>query len=395
MGTNMQVLLIGSSLDDDGGAPVAIGQLAMALAELGQSTEIIGQHARGIAPAIAVAERHERVTVTGLQNPWTVVGQVATAGAVSRLIGDRARAAAAAGRRLVVHTHGVWVLPVIAAARAARAAGALHVITPHGMLREEAMRKSTWKKRLVLAADVRRQLASAAAVHVTSTAEAADLRRLMPGIEPVVIPLGIEPPAISAARHQTRDQRTAGFLGGLIPIKNLDTLLQAWRGAAPPDWRLRIAGPADAAYSRELAGLIEDLGLADHVRIEPPVSYDSIGSFFSQIDLFILPSRSESFAMSVGEALAAGVPTIVTTAAPWEAVVDRGCGWLAEPTAPSLAKAIREATGLGPAELAAMGKRGAEWIRSEHSWTTAARRVQADLYDGGAEKPHRRLEGRV
>lgn len=385
MGTNMQVLLVASSLDDDGGAPVAIGQLAMALADLGQSTEIIGQYARGIAPAIAAAERHQGVTVTGLHNPWTFVGQIATAGAVSRLVGDRARAAAAAGRQLVVHTHGVWVLPVIAAARAARAAGARHVVTPHGMLREEAMRKSAWKKRLALAADVRREIASAAVVHVTSPAEAADLRRLIPGIEPVVIPLGIVPPTISPARQTTRDHRTAGFLGRVIPIKNLDTLIRAWKGAAAPDWRLRIAGPADAAYSRELAGVIEGLGLADRVRMEPPVSHESIGSFFSQIDLFILPSKSESFAMSVGEALAAGVPTIVTTAAPWEAVVDRGCGWLADPTEPSLAKAIHEATGLGAAELAAMGQRGAEWVRREHAWPTAARRVQGELY-GGTEK---------
>jgi len=381
----MRVLLVASSIDDDGGAPVAIGQLAMALADLGHAVEIAGQHTHALAPAITTAARHAGVNVTGFHDPWTLSGQFAAARKASRLVGERAREAAAAGERFVVHTHGVWVLPVIAAGRAARKANVRHVITPHGMLRQEAMRKSGLKKRLAFAAAVWRELA-AAVVHVTSRAEADDLRRLVPHAEPVVIPMGIAAPAAAHKQTAPRDQRAAGFLGRIIPIKNLDTLLRAWRGAAPGNWRLRIAGPADAGYARILQRLATDLGLADRVQIEPAIPHDRIGDFLAEIDFFILPSKSESFGMSVGESLAAGVPVIATTAAPWEDVTAHGCGWCADPTQGSLAQAIREATARDAAELAAMGTRGAEWVRRDFHWAGIAQRHVRELYDGEGPK---------
>lgn len=382
----LRILLAASSLDDDGGAPVAIGDLATALADLGHSVEIIGQYAHELASGIQDAQRRGTVMVTGFHQPWTVRGQYAAAREAGRLVQKRARQALAAGEQLVVHTHGVWVLPVIVAGKAARAAGVRHVITPHGMLRQEAMRKSGWKKRVALAAAVRHDVATSR-VHVTSDSEAADLRLIAPRATPVVIPLGIRAPTLSGQVRPTRARRTAGFLGRVIPIKNLDTLLRAWRDSSPADWLLRIAGPADDNYRILLERLSADLGLADRVRIEPQVPHDRIGDLLSEIDLFILPSRSESFGMSVGEALAASVPVIVTTAAPWRGVTNHGCGWWVEPTRHSLAQAITEATSLGDTQLKAMGSRGAEWTRRDFSWVNIARQFVDKLYYGLAKRP--------
>lgn len=375
----MRVLMVASSLDDDGGEPVAIAQLAAALADLGHSVEVTGQHAHALAPAIESARQHERVRITGSHHPWTLMGQGAAARDVKSLVHQRAREAAAAGERLVVHTHGVWVLPVIAAGSAARKASLQHVVTLHGMLREEAMRKSRWKKWLVLAAGMRRQLASAI-VHVSSAAEADDFRRVVPGAMPVNIPLGIVPPTVSGRRTVPRSHRTAGFLGRIIPLKNLDTLLHAWHQAAPADWQLKIVGHASGGYAGELKRLAQGLGLADRVHFQPAIPHDAIGDFFAELDLFILPSKSESFGMSVGESLAAGVPAVTTTATPWVGVTTHGCGWCVEPTTASLARAIREATSCDPAKLAAMGARGAEWMQRDFNWATIAARYVSELY---------------
>lgn len=381
MGTNMRVLLVASTLEDDGGAPVYVGQLATALAHLGHAVDIVGQHARDLAPAVVEAGRQDLVTVTGIQSPWTIAGQFAAARRVGQMVSDRNLASAEAGERLVVHTHGVWVLPVIAAGRAARAAAVRHIITPHGMLRRESMRKSFWKKQLALATAVRRQLIMADAVHVTSRAEADDLNRITPTVDPVIIPAGIVPPHTLPCAPAPRAYRVAGYLGRIIPIKNLHTLLYAWRDAAPAGWELRIAGAADPEYAAQLKTLVESLGLADCVRLEPPIPHHDIGRFFAAIDLFILPSKSESFGMSAGEALAAGVPTISTTAAPWQGIADHQCGWWAEPTQSALAQAIREATSQSPTQLAAMGKRAVEWLRSDFSWAAIAQRHAVELYD--------------
>jgi glycosyltransferase involved in cell wall biosynthesis len=380
MSAPLRILLVASSLDDDGGLPVCVGQLASALAERGHAVEITGQYENALSPVIAAAGRRDRVSITGFQRPWTLLGQVAAARATGRLVSDRA--AAAVGGRLIVHTQGAWVLAVIAAGIAARIAGVPHVVTLHGMLRREAMQKSRWKKRLVLAAAVRRQLVDAEAVHVTSTAEADDLRKLISGLRPVIIPIGIVPPPIGNALASRVEPRTAGYLGRLLPIKNLEALLGAWQNAAAPEWRLRIAGPGEPAFAEQLKQLAATLGLADRVTIEPAIPYSSLGDFFARLDLFILPSKSESFGMAAGEALAAGVPAIVTAEAPWQGVEQLGCGWSVEPTAAGLAHAIREATARSGAELHAMGQRGARWVRSEYSWPAIAQRVVGELYGG-------------
>lgn len=380
MKPSLRVLMIASSLDDDGGLPVCVGQLSAALAGLGHSVEIAGQHAHALAPAIEEARRHANVTVTGFRHPWTVAGQIMAGRELRRFVHQRAAAAARTGERLYVHTHGVWALGVLAATTAAFKVGLPYVVMPHGMLRREAMQISPLKKRFFFSAFVRRLLLNANAIEVTSRSEADDLQRLIPGIDPVLLPLGVSPPTVSRRSHSAAERPSAGYLGRLLDIKNLDGLLYAWREAAPPQWSLRIAGPGAKKTRRKLEQLADSLGIKDRVSVEPPVPYPRIGDFLGSLDLFILPSKSESFAVAVGEALAAGVPVIASTAAPWAGVAEHDCGWSAAPTVPSLATAIRKATSVDRNVLAEMGQRGAEWIGRDFSWPAIAARHVRELY---------------
>jgi glycosyltransferase involved in cell wall biosynthesis len=382
MDLRLNILLVASTLDDDGGIPVCVAQLGTALAESGHPVEIVGQYAHGIAGVIAAAGRAANIHLHALHHPWSLAGQIAAARRVATLIAERARACRAGGRRLVVHNHGVWVPTVLAAAHEALVHSAHLVISPHGMLRAPAMSKSRLKKRFVLQTLLRRQLAAADAIQATSPTEAEDLRQLLPGCEPLLVPLGITPPAPpKTPQHRPPTPRTAGYLGRILPIKNLDALLRAWATVRPAGWRLRIAGPGEPAILRELRVLADALGIAGCVSLEPAVPHESLGDFFASLDLFILPSRSEAFSLTVGEALAAGVPAITTTAAPWTGVVPHECGWCVEPNQHALESAIREATGQSTERLESMGSRGASWVRRDYSWRTIAERHIHELYN--------------
>jgi glycosyltransferase involved in cell wall biosynthesis len=122
------------------------------------------------------------------------------------------------------------------------------------------------------------------------------------------------------------------------------------------------------------------LGIGHEVDIAGPVPNDRLGEHFAGLDLFVLPSRSEAFALTVGEALSSGVPAIVTTAAPWGDVVVKGCGWSVAPSLEGLAKGLEEATALPPDVLRSMGQRGREWVRGAFSWEAVARRHLIELY---------------
>ena len=386
-----RVLLVSSTLDDDGGIPVCVGQLGGALAAMGVAVVVAGQCAGEPAAAVSVVARDHGVEVRAIREPWTLAGQWRAARRMRRIVAELAGAARREGGRLVVHLHGVWVAPVAAAAAAARREGACLVVSPHGMLRREALRKSRVRKALVWQASLRGQLAAADVLHVTSDAEGDDLRALLPGCRTHLVPLGVTPPADVPRVHRPGVPLRAGFLGRLLPIKNLDGLLAAWKEASPSGWRLSIDGPGTAAMREALALEARRLGVADMVDFGGAVPLDALGAHFSRLDLFVLPSRSEAFALVVGEALAAGVPAIVTTAAPWAEVDSRGCGWSVPPTVPSLARAIAAATSLGADALAARGKAGRDWVREAYSWERIARRHLDELYrrrpPAGTEAP--------
>jgi glycosyltransferase involved in cell wall biosynthesis len=376
-----RVLLVSSTLDEDGGVPVCVGQLAEGLAGLGVPVGITGQHAGPLGAVIAGAGRRSGVTVEAVSAPWHPRGQWDAARRVRAVVRATAALARAEGRFLVVHVHGVWVAPVIAAAAAAVDVGATLVVSPHGMLRQEALRKSPWRKWAVWEGWLRRRLVTADAIHVTSPLEGEELAALLPGCRPVLVPLGIVPPADAPRGRARGAPRRAGYLGRILPIKNLDILLRAWKLARPSGWRLAIDGPGPAEMTASLHELAERLGIGSEVEIGGAVPMERLGEHFASLDLFVLPSRSEAFALTVGEALACGVPAVVTTAAPWGDVERMACGWSVAPTVAGLAEALSLATALPSADLEVMGRRGRDWVRADYAWSEVARRHVSELYD--------------
>ena len=227
------VVLVSSTLEDDGGIPVCVGQLAAALADSGVPLAIVGQCAGKTSRAVADAASMHGVKLRVIHEPWHPLGQSRAASRMRSLVREAAHGARIAGRRLVVHLHGVWVAPVLAAAAEAASCGVTLVISPHGMLRREALTKSRWRKRLVWQGWLRRALLTADALHVTSDAEGDDLRTILPGCRPVLVPLGVTPPADAPRLRDPGAPRRAGYLGRLVPIKNLDGLLEAWARVSP------------------------------------------------------------------------------------------------------------------------------------------------------------------
>jgi glycosyltransferase involved in cell wall biosynthesis len=101
--------------------------------------------------------------------------------------------------------------------------------------------------------------------------------------------------------------------------------------AANPDWRLRIVGPDELGYARELVALAAELKVR-RVSVAKTVAGDAKIAAYQQAVLFVLPTLNENFAISVAETLAAGTPVIATKGAPWRALPSEGCGcgaWMA------------------------------------------------------------------
>jgi glycosyltransferase involved in cell wall biosynthesis len=283
-----------------------------------------------------------------------------------------------AGARVdVLHTHGLWLMPNVYPAAAARRAGKLFVLSPRGMLGEAALAFSRRRKQLFWTLLQGRAARSAGLMHATSDAEADEIRAARLTAPIAVIPNGIDTPTLVS--REAASPRTVLSLGRIHPKKGLDRLIRAWSGVPSEGWRLRIVGPSEREHADQLRSLAAGLSLAN-VDIEGPVFGCAKLAAYRSADLFILPTLNENFAMTVAEALAAGVPVICTKGAPWGGLEREACGWWVDHGEEQLAAALRRAMALPWAELSVMGARGYAWMKREFSWEAIGRDMLA-AYD--------------
>ena len=101
---------------------------------------------------------------------------------------------------------------------------------------------------------------------------------------------------------------TVIFVGWVIKTKGIEELLTAWEhvSKAYPDWKLKLVGPLDEQYSREL----HDKFSLEKVIFTGEKSHDDAMAELNKAAVFILPSYTEGFPNSVLEAMALHKPVI-------------------------------------------------------------------------------------
>jgi glycosyltransferase involved in cell wall biosynthesis len=250
------------------------------------------------------------------------------------------------------------------------------------MLDPVSFGQKAWKKRLGMVAFARRNLETAACVHVTAPLEARNVSRRIPGHPIAVIPNGVQVPVLDEADTkadvqwlesvcpEAQGRRIALFLGRLHPQKGLAELLNAWAsvGRSREDWHLCIVGPDQLSHTDQLKRLAEQLGIRGQISFPGPLDGEDKLRAYRAAELFVLPSPSENFGIVVAEALAAGTPAIATTGTPWSWLATHDCGWHVAPGTMGLRSGLEEALAMSPQELESKGRRGRELICERFTW---------------------------
>lgn len=350
----------------NGGPSYSVPRLVSALSGWGVSSEIY-------TVAESALERSEAHALAFPQDFMAV--PVASSLRISRALSSALEKSVE--RIDILHNHGLWLMPNVAVGRIAEKAAKPLVVSPRGMLAFEALRFSARKKRLFWALLQGPALAQAAVWHATCLEEAEDIRSFGVTKPIAIIPNGIDEAVVFANHNPKLIKRTLLFMSRIHPKKGLPNLITAWSDVAPqrPNWELVIAGPDEGAHRAELAKQVKKLA-APSVRFVDPVYGHAKASLLASADLFVLPTKSENFGIAVAEALAAGVPAIVTKGAPWSGLDDQRCGWWIDHGVEPLKSALLEATSLSPATRKEMGARGRIWMTREFSWDTIASQMK-------------------
>jgi glycosyltransferase involved in cell wall biosynthesis len=224
----------------------------------------------------------------------------------------------------VIHIHALFSFSVASAAWWASHYGVPYVVRPLGTLNRWGIEnRRPWLKQASLRLIDRRVLSGAAAVHFTSEEEREEGALVASVRRPVIIPnpvdLQFDRCRLPAGWLRSRYPAIAGkkiilFLSRLHPKKGLDLLLAAFARlrAQNSDVALVLGGAGDEKFVEGLHLQARSLGVESDVVWAGFLEGEFKQAAMAEADMFVLPSYSENFGVAAVEAMAAGLPVIVS-----------------------------------------------------------------------------------
>jgi glycosyltransferase involved in cell wall biosynthesis len=224
----------------------------------------------------------------------------------------------------LVHIHGLFSFATLPAALWASRSGVPYIVRPLGTLNRWGMRnRHPLLKKLSFRLIESRILAGAAVVHYTSQQEQLEAAELGIVQKSVVIPNPVDetvghsmhvPGRFRALYPQLADRTVILFLSRLDAKKGLDLLLPAFGRVREqhPEVALVIAGNGDPGFVAALQQDATRLGIASDIIWTGFLAGEKKAALLTDANVFTLPSYSENFGMAVAEAIATGLPVVVS-----------------------------------------------------------------------------------
>lgn len=285
----------------------------------------------------------------------------------------------------LAHLHALFSPVTTLAATIARYHHLPYIIRPCGMLDPADLQKKKRLKQIYATLLERPNLAGAAAIHFTSKEEAKISERFglgstgkMPVPQDLVIPLGVTA-GLFPKRVRESQVPIILFMSRIEPKKGLDLLIPALESilSSGIEFHFILAGsnPQDADYETQIKVQIHNSRLAKYTTITGFVSGDLKVELLTKADLFVLPSYYENFGIAVAEAMAAGVPVVISDRIQIaEDIQQAEAGWVAPLEVGAIANSIKSAL-LNPQERQRRGLNGKEHAKKHYNWEAIAQQT--------------------
>lgn len=279
----------------------------------------------------------------------------------------------------LVHLHGTYSPLNVWVGRVCVSTGTPYIVTLHGGLsparNSRRNRVQKWLFHMFLQ---KQHLENAALIQVLTEEESTEALAVIRPQALRVISNGIDLedfPPLERCRKVKGDLRI-GYIGRISREKNLHALCAAFsKVAAEVPARLLLAGPpsaeGDAIARRYAACRVEFVG--------PKFGNDKL-TFLENIDLFVHPSRTDVFSIGAMEAMACGVPMVISRTSDTSYFAENRAFFMCEPTAFGIERALRKAIDRQH-EWQVMARRGRHLIETRLNWNAVALEMVAAYRD--------------
>lgn len=180
----------------------------------------------------------------------------------------------------------------------------------------------------------------------------------------MVVNYGTSPPPLSPAQREqfaekfpeTNNKRSLLFLGRIHEKKGCDLLIRAFANSArTSDNHLIIAGSGEPRLIEKLKTLARSVGIENRITWTGMLTGDLKWGAFQNADAFILPSHQENFGIAVVEALACGIPVLISNQVNiWREIQKDGVGLIENDDQAGTDNLIRRWITLPPSEVQRM-----------------------------------------
>jgi glycosyltransferase involved in cell wall biosynthesis len=286
--------------------------------------------------------------------------------------------------------HSLYSYPVLLGFFLSRLYRKQYGLWPHGVLapfqrRVSARRKKAYGK---LIAD--RIMDEAAILFFSAHGEYQELRELELRAPAAVVPHGVDVelftdlPRPEVFRNKYMNGHSGPlvlFLGRINAKKGLDILVHALRRVfeAIPDAQMAIAGGGDPpGFIATVKRWIQDGGIADRIKLTGQLSDGDKLAAFAAADVFAFPSEAENFGFAMFEAMACGLPVVVSDTLNYAFEVQSSNAGVVVPRGPeSFANAIIRLLKT-PDMRKSMGENGRR-VAERYSWEECGRKFEKTI----------------
>ncbi len=276
-----------------------------------------------------------------------------------------------------IHIHSIFSYSSTTSMLIARLKRIPYIVRTIGQLNTWSLSQSRLKKLLTLFLVERSNLKASLAIHVTSQSEMKDLKLIYNHPNILCLELGVTLLKMTQPLNTSSDQEISFvFLSRIHPKKQLDRLFEAFSALSARQnkrsWKLFIAGDGDKTYICFLKNLASNYGINDRIEWLGHLDENEKVTLLRTCDWFVLPSASENFGLSVVEALANGLPVIITPEVGISDIVFENRAGLVTSASVNLVEALETALQGAPIE---MRKAALKLAQDRFSWENIAKKL--------------------